>query len=69
MNFTTEVTPFRIGAIYQNELFLAAPVLELFLARDSVGRCFARFDIDQSMDVVLGRVMHQSLAMLLESSW
>ena len=68
MNFTTKVAPFRIGAIDQNELFLSSPILELFLTCDCVRRCFKGFSVDQSMDVVLGGVVHQSVAMLLESS-
>ncbi len=49
-------------------IFSAIPVLQLFLSRDGVRRSLVRFDIDQSIDAILGSVDDLALAVLCEAS-
>ena len=63
-----KVAPIGISEVYERDLLAATSVLQLFLSRDGVRRSFVRFDIDQSIDAVLGGVDDLAVAMLCEAS-
>jgi len=68
VNVAAQVAPIGIGEIYERDLLSAIPVLPLFLSRDGVRRSLVRFDMDQSIDAILGGVDDLAVAVLCEAS-
>ena len=68
VDLAAQIPPIRIRLVYEDEFPFPSPFLQLLLSRNSFGRGFVSFKIDQAFDVVTCGVMHLSLTMLLQTA-